>query len=85
MQGTALSLFKDRSETGAIRLFALEFGYYPWINEIPCSCGETGVYLGLANSSLGETAEWLDLSGHRPDLVRTENLRETIAQATQFP
>ncbi len=85
MQSIAPSLFKDHSETEAIRLFVLEFGYYPGIDEIPCSRGETGVYLGLANSSLGETAEWLDVSGHRPDLVCTEILRETIAQATQFP
>ena len=83
--GIALGIFGAATEAEAVRRAIAELGYEPEIEEIPQSDGEIQVWLRPTNSGQVENPEWLDLSTAWPDLTRTENLCETIAQATQFP
>ena len=84
-EGVGLGVFIDEEEAGLVQSQLSELGYMPEIEEIPRSMGEIRVLLRSLNSNQVEGAEWLELSDDRPDLTRTENLCETIAQASQFP
>jgi hypothetical protein len=84
-EGVGLGVFIDAEEAGLVQSQLSELGYMPEIEEIPRSMGEIRVLLRSLNSNQVEGAEWLELSDDRPDLTRTENLCETIAQASQFP
>ena len=83
--GIALGIFGSATEAESAQRVIAELGYDPEIEEIPQSDGEIQVWLRPTNSGQVENPEWLDLSTAWPDLTRTENLCETIAQATQFP
>ncbi len=81
----ALGVYLTMAEAESVQRVITAFGYAPEIEEMFRSEGEIQVWLRPANSAQVETAQWLDLSAERPDLTRTENLCETIAQASQFP
>lgn len=83
--GIGLGVFTSAEATESVRAQVSELGFVPEIEEIPRSNGEIQVVLRPPNSNQLDTAEWLELSDDRPDLTRTENLCETIAQASQFP
>ena len=84
-EGVGLGVFIDAEEAGLVQSQLSELGYMPEIEEIPRSMGEIQVLLRSLNSNQVEGPEWLELSDDRPDLTLTENLCETIAQASQFP
>jgi len=84
-EGVGLGVFIDAEEADLVQSQLSELGYMPEIEEIPRSMGEIQVLLRSLNSNQVEGPEWLELSDDRPDLTRTENLCETIAQASQFP
>lgn len=84
-EGIGLGVFTEAEEAQSVRDQVSELGFAPEVEEIPRSNGEIQVVLRPANSDQLESAEWLELSDDRPDLSRTENLCETIAQASQFP
>ena len=84
-EGVGLGVFLDAEEADLVQSQLSELGYMPEIEEIPRSMGEIQVLLRSLNSNQAEDPEWLELSDDRPDLTRTENLCETIAQASQFP
>ena len=83
--GIGLGVFTEADAAGLVQFQITELGYGPEIEEIPRSDGEIQVLLRSSNSNQVESPEWLELSDDRPDLSRTENLCETIAQASQFP
>ena len=84
-EGVGLGVFSDNLAADSVRSQVSQLGFSPEIEEIPRSNGEIQVVLRPPNSDQVDTAEWLELSDDRPDLTRTENLCETIAQASQFP
>lgn len=84
-EGVGLGVFTDKLAADLVQTQVSELGFRSEIEEIPRSNGEIQVVLRPPNSDQVDTAEWLELSGDRPDLTRTENLCETIAQASQFP
>ncbi|NKB32992.1 MAG: hypothetical protein GKR91_07845 [Pseudomonadales bacterium] len=84
-EGIGLGVFAEAAEAETIQTQVSGLGFAPEIEEIPRSDGEIQVVLRSSNSEQLEMAEWLELSDDRPDLTRTENLCETIAQASQFP
>jgi hypothetical protein len=83
--GIGLGVFVDADSAGLVQSQIAELGFEPEIEEIPRSDGEIRVLLRSSNSYQVDSPEWLELSADRPDLTRTENLCETIAQASQFP
>ena len=84
-EGVGLGVFADNLAADSVRSQVSQLGFSPEIEEISRSNGEIQVVLRPPNSDQVDTAEWLELSDDRPDLTRTENLCETIAQASQFP
>ena len=78
-------MFTDKLAADLVQTQVSELGFRSEIEEIPRSNGEIQVVLRPPNSDQVDTAEWLELSDDRPNLTRTENLCETIAQASQFP
>ena len=83
--GVALGVFSARENADEVRAAVAELGYSPQIEEIPRSDGGIGVWLRNSDSGPLEEAEWLDLSTERSDLIRSENLCQTLVQASQFP
>ena len=81
----ALGVFPQLEEAGRVRQQVRELGYNVEMEEIPQSTGEVRVLLRSLDSIIIETPQWLDLTADRPELQRTENLCETIAQGPQFP
>ncbi|MDD9891088.1 MAG: hypothetical protein OXU66_09755 [Gammaproteobacteria bacterium] len=84
-EGVGLGVFRSAEDAELVRIQVSELGFAPEIEEISRSNGEIQVVLRPLNSNQLDTAEWLEISDDRPDLTRTENLCETIAQASQFP
>jgi len=84
-EGVGLGVFTDKLAADLVQTQVSELGFRSEIEEIPRSNGEIQVVLRPPNSDQVDTAEWLELSDDRPNLTRTENLCETIAQASQFP
>ncbi len=83
--GIALGVFNDESNALRVQSEVAALGYEPRIEEIPRSTGEIGVWLLNPQSAPLNEAEWLDLSAERPGLIRSENLCQTLVQASQFP
>lgn len=83
--GIALGVFDDGGAAQGVREAVSDLGYEVQIEEIPRSDGAAEVWLRPVESDRIDDAQWLDLSAERPDLTRSENLCETIAQASQFP
>jgi hypothetical protein len=83
--GIGLGVFAAEDGAVAVMGQVTELGYDVEIEEIPRSEGEIQVWLRPPDSGQVGDSKWLDLSADRPYLTRTENLCETIAQATQFP
>jgi hypothetical protein len=81
----ALGVFESPEQAADIEAQVTELGYQPEVEKIVRSAGGISVWLE-SNSSLSlQSTEWLDLAGESQDLLATENLCETIAQAAQFP
>lgn len=84
-EGVGLGVFAAAEDAENVQNQISNLGFAAQVEEIPRSTGDIQVVLRPSNSERLESAEWLELSDDRPDLSRTENLCETIAQASQFP
>ena len=85
VNGIGLGIYGLEEEANLVQDQVSELGFEAQIEEIPRSDGEIQVVLRPSNSDKVQTSEWLELSSGRPYLIRSENLCETIAQASQFP
>ena len=81
----ALGAFDSVAAAEDMREAIVGLGYAAEITEIPRSDGEIQLWLKPRVSGPLEASQWLDLSAERPHLTRSENLCQTIAQASQFP
>ena len=85
VNGIALGVFSTQENADEVQTAVTQLGYTPQVEEIARSDGGYGVWLRNADSSPLNEAEWLDLSTERSDLIRSENLCQTLVQASQFP
>ncbi len=80
-----MGTYPDEASARVVQSSVFALGYTPLLEEIPRSDGEVQVWLRPSDSGRINDAQWLDLSAESPELTRSENLCETIAQASQFP
>lgn len=80
----ALGIYEDEEAARRILEQVQALGYSPVLDEIRRSDGEIQVWLRPAREERINEPEWLDLTGERPNLTRSENLCETLVQAPQF-
>lgn len=80
----ALGVYEDEVTARDILERVRALGYSPVLDEIRRTDGEIQVWLRPAKEERINEPEWLDLTGERPNLTRTENLCETLVQAPQF-
>ncbi len=80
----ALGVYGSATEAIEVRNQVRDLGYGPEIEQIGEALDEIQVWLRPTGSDSINQPEWLDLTGERTDLTRTEILCQTIAQASQF-
>lgn len=80
----ALGVFASREGAETVQSQVFAMGYTPFIEEITAAEGDIQVWLRPVDSLRVEQPEWLDLSAENGALSRSENLCQTIAQASQF-
>lgn len=80
----ALGVYEDEQTARNTLERVRALGYSPVLDEIRRTDGEIQVWLRPATEERINESEWLDLTGERPNLTRSENLCETLVQAPQF-
>ena len=83
--GIALGVFSTREAAASVQAEVSNLGYEVELEEIPRSSGAIRVQVELADSGAENAPQPPEISDLQPDLTFSQNLCQTIAQASQFP